>query len=34
VAAAGHWRLEAGLDDGLELDAFATEPLATVRPAA
>ncbi|MEJ5297634.1 MAG: tRNA (adenosine(37)-N6)-threonylcarbamoyltransferase complex transferase subunit TsaD [Armatimonadota bacterium] len=34
VAAAGHWRLERGMDDGLDLDAFATEPLADVRPAA
>jgi hypothetical protein len=34
VAAAGHWRLERGMDDGLDLDAFATEPLADVRPVA
>lgn len=27
VAAAGNWRLEAGQDDGLQLDAKATEPL-------
>ncbi len=32
VAAAGHWRLQRGLTDGLDLDAFATEPLAYVLP--